>query len=73
VIGLFGNLAPRTTDNFRALCTGERGAGPSGRALHYLGTPFHRIIPGFMAQVRGGGGRGRGGRGRGRGGGTELR
>ncbi len=42
---------PRTADNFRALCSGAKGAGPSGRPLHYRGVPFHRVIPGFMAQV----------------------
>ena len=34
-----------------ALCTGERGRGRFTRApLHYKSCPFHRIIPGFMAQ-----------------------
>ena len=41
---------PRTTDNFRALCTGERGMGKAGKALHYRGCTFHRIIPNFMIQ-----------------------
>ncbi|XP_062178069.1 peptidyl-prolyl cis-trans isomerase CYP21-1 isoform X4 [Alnus glutinosa] len=34
-------------ENFRALCTGK---GPSGKKLHYKGTPFHRIVSGFMIQ-----------------------
>ncbi|KAK6159593.1 hypothetical protein DH2020_006907 [Rehmannia glutinosa] len=37
-------------ENFRALCTGELGKAANGKVLHYKGTPFHRVIPGFMLQ-----------------------
>jgi len=45
---LFGD-APKTSENFRALCTGEKGKGKSGKPLHFKNSFFHRIIPGFMA------------------------
>ncbi|KAG0744210.1 hypothetical protein G6F57_006505 [Rhizopus arrhizus] len=47
---LFSDTVPKTAENFRALCTGEKGTGVSGKPLHYKGSHFHRIIPGFMAQ-----------------------
>jgi len=42
---LRSDVCPRTADNFRALCTGERGA-----KLDYHGSVMHRVIPGFMIQ-----------------------
>lgn len=50
VIALRSDICPRTCENFRCLCTGEKGVGRFGKKLWYKGCKFHRIIPKFMIQ-----------------------
>ncbi len=50
VFGMFGDTVPKTTKNFATLADGSAGQGNSGKPLHFKGSKFHRIIPGFMAQ-----------------------
>ena len=50
IFGLYGKDAPKTVQNFRGLCTGEYGKNAERIPLHYSGSHFHRIIPGFVVQ-----------------------
>jgi peptidylprolyl isomerase len=49
VIGLYGNVVPKTVKNFETLCAGTE-KHPMGARLAYEGSVFHRIIPKFMIQ-----------------------
>ncbi len=42
---------PKTAENFRCLCTGEKGKGQQGHALHYKGCHFHTIVPYGICQA----------------------
>ena len=44
-MGLYGDVVPKTAQNFKAICTGESEA-----SLTFRGSPFHRIVPKFVAQ-----------------------
>jgi peptidylprolyl isomerase len=50
VFELFADAAPKTAENFKALCVGDKGVGTSGKPLAFKGSGFHRIIPNFMCQ-----------------------
>ncbi|KIY68839.1 hypothetical protein CYLTODRAFT_249295 [Cylindrobasidium torrendii FP15055 ss-10] len=47
---LYDDTAPRTVENFRALCTGEKGSTEAGIPLYYKTSPMHRCIKNFMVQ-----------------------
>mmetsp|Transcript_27978 Transcript_27978/g.55080 ORF Transcript_27978/g.55080 Transcript_27978/m.55080 type:complete len:273 (+) Transcript_27978:2-820(+) len=51
VFELFADKTPKTAENFRCLCTGEKGVGKTtSKPLKYAGSTFHRVIRGFMLQ-----------------------
>ncbi|EFJ38343.1 hypothetical protein SELMODRAFT_74823 [Selaginella moellendorffii] len=51
VMELYSDTTPKTAENFRCLCTGEKGVGKRGKPLCFKGTPFHRVVPEFVAQA----------------------
>ena len=49
---LFASLCPKTCENFRCLCTGERGVGLSDVPLWFKGNVFHRVAwPGSSSRT----------------------
>lgn len=50
VMGLFGDVVPKTVENFSSLCEGSAGSTFAGIPRTYSGTKFHRVITDFMAQ-----------------------
>ena len=54
VMELWTDIAPKTCENFRCLCTGEKGKASFGPVeLTFKGAQFHRLITNFMVQCKG--------------------
>ncbi|XP_074355204.1 peptidyl-prolyl cis-trans isomerase-like [Apium graveolens] len=51
IIELYADTTPRTAENFRAFCTGEKGLGKNGKPLHYKGWD-HIYVEGYACRVR---------------------
>jgi peptidylprolyl isomerase len=47
---LFPNITPHACENFRAMCTGEKGLGRSGNPLHFKNSHFFKNIPNYFCQ-----------------------
>jgi len=50
IFELFNDVVPKTAENFRSLCVGDKGMGQKGKPLHFKESIFHRIIKDFMIQ-----------------------
>ncbi|EFC49095.1 hypothetical protein NAEGRDRAFT_4843, partial [Naegleria gruberi] len=51
IFKLYKHICPRTAENFRCLCTGEKGIGvETKKPLHFKGSIFHRVVPEFIIQ-----------------------
>jgi peptidyl-prolyl isomerase G (cyclophilin G) len=50
IVELYNDIVPLTVENFRSLCTGEKGKTKQGKPLLFEGSKFHRVIPNFMIQ-----------------------
>merc|ERR1719384_840563 len=48
VFELYEDTVPKTVENFKCLCTGEKST--EAKTLHYKNSKFHRVIPNFMCQ-----------------------
>jgi cyclophilin family peptidyl-prolyl cis-trans isomerase len=51
VVKLYEDKAPLAAENFRALCTGEKGIGRATKPLCYKHCKVHRVVPGFCVQL----------------------